>query len=65
MDTPLQLHLQSDNPKPEAENRPKPEGENEKSKPFVTSKRLSRMVNRAAHKGASQYSRNSSGIFSK
>lgn len=65
MDTPLQLHLQSDNPKPEAESLPKPEGENEETKPFVTSKRLNRMINRAAHKGASQYGRNSSGIFSK
>ena len=65
MDSPLQLHLQVDKPKTDAENAPRPESENEEPKPFVTSKRLNRIINRAAHKGASQYSRNSSGIFSK
>jgi hypothetical protein len=65
MDSPLQLHLQTDNTKPDAENHPKPEGKNEEPKPFVTSKRLNRIINRAAHKGASQYGRNGSGIFSK
>ena len=65
MDSPLQLHLEVDKAKPEEEQLSKPEGENEEPKPFVTSKRLNRMINRAAHKGASQYSRNSSGIFSK
>jgi len=65
MDSLLQLHLQTDKAKPEAENLPKPESENEDLKPLATSKRLNRIVNRAAHKGASQYSRNSSGLFSK
>ena len=63
MDSLLQLHLQSDNPKPEAENVSKPE--NEEPKPVVTSKRLNRIINRAAHKAATEYGRSGSGIFSK
>lgn len=63
MDSLLQLHLQSDNPKPEAAGPPKPESE--EPKPVVESKRLNRIINRAAHKAASEYGRNSSGIFSK
>jgi hypothetical protein len=63
MDSLLQLHLQNDNPKPEEQKLPK--SENEEPQPVVTSKRLNRIINRAAHKGASQYGRNSSGIFSK
>ncbi len=63
MDSLLQLHLQSDNPKPEAEKLSKPE--NEEPKPVVTSKRLNRIMNRAAHKAATEYGRSGSGIFSK
>jgi hypothetical protein len=65
MDSLLQLHLQNDNPKPEAENLSKPKDEAEELKPLATSKRLNKIINRAAHKGASQYGRNSSGIFTK
>jgi hypothetical protein len=63
MDSLLQLHLQADNPKPEEQKLSK--SENDEPKPIATSKRLNKIVNRAAHKGASQYGRNSSGIFSK
>ena len=62
MDSLLQLHLQTDSTKPEAANSPKPDGE--EPKPIVTSKRFNRIINRAAHKAASEYGRNS-GIFSK
>jgi hypothetical protein len=62
MNSLLQLHLQTDSAKPEAENLPK--AANEEPKTVITSKRLNRIVTRAAHKAAKEYGR-SSGIFSK
>ncbi len=62
MDSLLQLHLRTDNAKPETEGLPKTE--NEEPKAVVTSKRLNRIITRAAHKAATEYGRNS-GIFSK
>ncbi len=59
----LQLHLENSTPKPEASTAPGPE--REEPKPMVPSKRLNRIVNRAAHKAAIHLSRGSSGIFSK
>ncbi len=59
----LQLHLEDSTPKPETPTTPGPECE--EPKPMVPSKRLNRIVNRAAHKAATEFSRNSSGIFSK
>jgi len=63
MDSLLQLHLQSDPAKPEAANPQKPE--NEQPELMVTSKRLNKIINRAAHKAATEYRKGASGIFSK
>jgi hypothetical protein len=59
----LKLHLESENEKAEAPAPSKPD--NKDPQPAVMGKRLHQMVNRAAHKAASQYGRQSSGIFSK
>jgi hypothetical protein len=60
----LQLNLQSDSEKaPQAANVPKQESEEPKSP--IGSKRLSKFVNRAAHKGAMHSGRGGSGIFTK
>jgi hypothetical protein len=58
----LQLNLQSNSEKAEAANRPKPEPE--EPEPDVV-RRLNRMANRVAHKAATEYGRNTSGIFSR
>lgn len=63
MESLLQLHLESDKVKTEAENLPKPE--QEEAKVIVPSKRLSRIINRAAHKAATEFRKGGSGIFSK
>jgi hypothetical protein len=60
----LNLNLQSDSEKVQAASVPRPE--NEEPKPMAApSKRLSKFVNRAAHKGAVHSSRSGSGIFTK
>jgi len=59
----LQLHLANESAKAEAPTPSKPE--NKDTQPPVMGKRLHQMVNRAAHKAASQYGSKSSGIFSK
>jgi len=60
----LQLNLQNESEKaPQAANVPRPESEEQKSP--TASKRLSKFVNRAAHKGAMHSSRGGSGIFTK
>jgi hypothetical protein len=59
----LKLHLESDSAKAETPTSSKQEDKN--PQPVVMGKRLHQMVNRAAHKAASQYGRKSSGIFSK
>ena len=61
MESLLQLHLESQKAKPEADNLPKPE----KDEVIVPSKRLNRIVNRAAHKAATEFRKGGSGIFSK
>ena len=61
------LNLQSDSDKVEkiqAASVPRPENEEQKSQ-APPSKRLSKFVNRAAHKGAMHSSRGGSGIFTK
>jgi len=63
MESLIQLHLETDNEKTEAENLPKAEGE--EVEPTVVDERLHRMINSAAHRAATKYSRNSSGLFSK
>jgi hypothetical protein len=63
MESILKLNLQSDREKMEASSLPTQESE--EPKPMVPSKRLNRIVNRAAHKAAIHTSRGGSGIFSK
>ncbi len=59
----LQLHLQSNSEKAEAENLPNPE--REAHEPVVVHKSLIQMANKAAHRAATEYRRNTSGLFSK
>lgn len=63
MESILKLNLQSDSEKPQAPGLPTPE--REEPKPMVPSKRLNRIVNRAAHKAAIHMNRGGSGLFSK
>lgn len=60
----IQLNLQSDTEKAQPANLPEPERKEQPEAP-VMSKRLHRLVNKAAHKAASEFGRNKSGIFSK
>ena len=60
------LNLQSDSEKVQAASVPRPENEEQKAQAqSPPSKRLSKFVNRAAHKGALHSSRGGSGIFTK
>ena len=59
----IQLNLHSESEKPEPANLPNPE--RKEPEPSVSSKRLKRLVNKAAHKAATEFGRNKSGIFSK
>lgn len=59
----LQLNLHSDGEKTESQNLSKPEGS--APEPEVVVKNLNQIANRAAHKAAMAYRRNSTGIFSK
>ena len=61
----LQLNLRNDSAKAEAPNSPGSSNREEKTPEPVMGKRLSQLVNRAAHKAASHSSRQGSGIFSK
>ncbi len=59
----IELHLQSDSDKAAPMNLPSQE--REETRPVIQTKRLHKMVNRAAHKAASEFGRKGSGIFSK
>jgi hypothetical protein len=59
----IQLNLRSDSEKGAADNSPNP-GFKEPEPPVIGSKRLSKMLKKAAHK-ASEYGRSGSGMFSK
>jgi hypothetical protein len=63
MESILHLNLHDPNEKDESANLPKPD--RVESDPEAVSKRLNQIANRAAHKGAAQYGRGSTGIFSK
>ena len=63
MDRFIRLNLQSDTQDSEPANLPNPE--RKEAEPAVLSKRLHRLVNKAAHKAAVEYGRNKSGLFSK
>lgn len=57
----IQLNLQNDSSRAEADNSSRPESKS----PAVTGKTLNLMANRAAHKPASNFARSTSGIFTK
>jgi hypothetical protein len=59
----IQLNLRSDIEKAVPASLPNPERKEPESSP--PSKRLHRLLNRAAHKAAAELGRNRSGIFSK
>jgi hypothetical protein len=64
MDSFIHLDLRTENEKPAAENLPQPE--QKATEPPVVGKRLSKMLNKAAHKGSAHYGSSSGGgIFSK
>ena len=64
MDRFIQLNLQPNTEKTEPTNLPDPDRKEQPEAPAM-SKRLHRLVNKAAHKAASEFGRNGSGIFSK
>jgi hypothetical protein len=57
----IKLDLRSDSDSTEQANLPQPEQKDSDAQ----AKKLNQIANRAAHKGASQYGRGSSGLFSK
>lgn len=59
----LQLNLNSDREKAETESLPKPD--REAPEPVAVTKSLNQLANRAAHRAASEYRRNGTGLFSK
>ena len=59
----IQLNLRDEKENANAANLPKPE-EKEPDSP-VLSKRVNKLINKAAHKAAGQYGRGGSGLFSK
>lgn len=63
MDRFIQLNLQVDRDKVEPADLPNPE--HKEQEPPVLSKRLHRLVNKAAHKAAGEFGRNKSQLFSK
>ena len=63
MESFIQLNLQNENEKAGPTNLPT--DQQKVQEPPVIGKRLNRMLNKAAHKAASQYGRGGSGIFSK
>ena len=64
MESLIQLNLRSDKPNPEPDNPPDAERKDEEA-PVLMSKRLHRLMNKAAHKAAADLNRNRTGIFSK
>lgn len=60
----IQLNLRSDSEKAAADNSPNP-GNKEPEAPVIASKRLSKMLKKAAHKASAEYGRSGSGVFSK
>ena len=59
----LQLHLQSESEKAEAQNLPRQEPE--EPRPPAPSKRFNKYISRTAHKAAAHAGRGGSGIFTK
>ena len=59
----IQLNLQTNTGKVEPANLP--DAERKEQETPILSKRLHRLVNRAAHKAATEFGRNKSGIFTR
>ena len=59
----IQLNLRDEKENANAANLPKPEAK--EPEPPVLGKRVHKLLNKAAHKAASEYGRSGSGIFSK
>lgn len=64
MERMIQLNLSSDSEKAAADNLPNPQNK-ELDSTVTGSKRLNKILRKAAHKASAQYGRNSSGVFSK
>lgn len=61
----IQLNLRSDSEKAAADNSPNPANQEQES-PAIGSKRLNKMLKKAAHKASTEYGRGGrGGIFSK
>lgn len=60
----IQLNLRSDSEKAAADNSPNP-GYKEPETPVVGSKRLNKLLKKAAHKASAEYGRSGTGMFSK
>ncbi|HEY2466982.1 MAG TPA: hypothetical protein VGI45_03945 [Terracidiphilus sp.] len=60
----IQLNLRSDSEKAAADNLPNRESK-ELEPPVIGSKRLNKILKKAAHKASAEYGRSSSGVFSK
>jgi hypothetical protein len=60
----IQLNLRSDSEKAAADNSPNPEYREPESS-VVGSKRLNKILKKAAHKASAEYGRGKGGIFSK
>lgn len=60
----IQLNLRSDSEKAAADNSPNP-GYKEPETPVVGSKRLNKLLRKAAHKASAEYGRSGTGMFSK
>ena len=60
----IQLNLRSDSEKAAADNSPNP-ADREPESSVVGSKRLNKMLKKAAHKASAEYGRGKGGIFSK
>jgi hypothetical protein len=60
----IQLNLRSDSEKAAANNSPNPEYRDPESS-VVGSKRLNKILKKAAHKASAEYGRGKGGIFSK
>jgi hypothetical protein len=64
MESMIQLNLRSDCEKAAADNLPNTQYKEPES-PAMSSKRLNRILKKAAHKGSGEYGAGKSGIFSK
>jgi hypothetical protein len=65
MESFIQLNLRSDSEKAAADNLPNNPQNRNPEEPVLGSKRLNKMLRKAAHKASAQYGRSNSGVISK